>query len=61
MMEKNWHGYLETISKFPTRNAIKNKKLTCCKFIARKLIKNKKLVLNHKKVKEGERKNNNTF
>jgi hypothetical protein len=61
MMEKTRHGYLETISKFPTRNVIKNKKLTCCTFLARNLIKSKELVFNNKGVKEGERKNNNTF
>ncbi len=61
MMEKTRHGYLETISKFPTRNVIKNKKLTCCTFLVGNLIKSKKLVFNNKGMKEGEKKNNNTF
>jgi hypothetical protein len=64
MMEKTWHGYLETINKFPTGNVIKNRKLTCCTcctFLAGNLIKSKKLVFNNKGVKGGERKNNNTF
>ncbi len=39
----------------------KNKKLTCCTFLAGNLIKSKKLVFNNKGVKEGEKKNNNTF
>jgi hypothetical protein len=35
--------------------------LTCCTFLVGNLIKSKKLVFNNKGVKEGEKKNNNTF